>query len=264
MENLDFQTTLKYNKNDVVRVQTRLLEMGKIAAAILDRNGFQYMLAFGAMLGAVRHQGFIPWDDDLDFFLFDDEYDAALDCLRRELPKDIVVHDRKSDPIYWKEWAMLRDTHTKCHAELFPDDNAFRYTGIGIDLCRLKKTPRANVKSDLKRANIEYLVRKYDAGVMPDAFYREKFMLWAKEYTSLIDERPATIDENDLVYYFVTILPLAEIKDIFPLKKYQFEDTEFWGPNNADALLNTSYGDYMQIPPYEKRKPHYDYVEFKE
>ena len=53
-------------------------------------------------------------------------------------------------------------------------------------------------------------------------------------------------------------------KDIFPLVKYDFDGTYFWGPNNADVLLKRCYGDYMQFPPEDKRKPHYSSVKFLE
>ena len=52
------------------------------------------------------------------------------------------------------------------------------------------------------------------------------------------------------------------IDEMFPLKKYKFEDTEFYGPQKAEALLSRCYGDYMQLPPIEKRKPHYSNVKF--
>jgi hypothetical protein len=51
--------------------------------------------------------------------------------------------------------------------------------------------------------------------------------------------------------------------DVFTLKRYQFADAEFWGSGNADGVLRLSYGDYMALPPDEKRGPHYDWVEFK-
>ena len=52
------------------------------------------------------------------------------------------------------------------------------------------------------------------------------------------------------------------VDELFPLKKYTFEDTVFYGPQNAEALLSRCYGDFMQLPPVEKRHPHYSNVEF--
>ena len=71
-----------YTQEDIRKVQQCLLRMAKEIAGVLEGNGIQYFIAYGTLLGAVRHQGFIPWDDDLDFYLFDDSYDRAIELLR--------------------------------------------------------------------------------------------------------------------------------------------------------------------------------------
>ena len=260
--NLDFPTTETYTKEDVKRVQSRLLEMAKITTEILEHNGFHYMIAFGTLLGAVRHQGFIPWDDDFDLFLFDEEYDAAVECLRHELPDDIIVHDKKTDPIYWPAWSRLRDLNSKTEAVLFPDDNAYKYTGINLDLYRLKKINRSEVPANHKRENIEFLVRKHDSGLIDEATYLRLFHEWTSDYVELCKNTNPIIDGEE-VYSFVLLLKQAKIQDIFPLQQYTFEGIEFWGPNNSHAILSQCYGDYMKIPEYDSRRPHYSYVKQK-
>lgn len=106
---IEFPEKKGYSKEKLKKVQKRLLEMTKIATEILENNGIHYFIGFGSLLGAVRHKGFIPWDDDFDLFLFDEEYDMALEVLRRELPEDIVVHDQVSDRSYYAAWSKLRD-----------------------------------------------------------------------------------------------------------------------------------------------------------
>ena len=79
---------------DIKRVQNRLLEMGKVIADILERNNIPYMITFGTLLGAVRHGGFIPWDDDFDMFLFEDSYEKAMEVLSKELPMDMFLENK--------------------------------------------------------------------------------------------------------------------------------------------------------------------------
>ena len=86
------------NSFDIKRVQNRLLEMAKATAAILEKNNIPYQIAFGTLLGAVRHGGFIPWDDDFDFLLFDDSYDKATEALARELPQACSSKMKRLNP----------------------------------------------------------------------------------------------------------------------------------------------------------------------
>ena len=81
---IDFPEVPGYPKETLKKVQGRLLEMAKSICSILEKNDIPYMLAVGTLLGAVRHQGFIPWDDDFDIFIFDDVYEDAIKCLRKE------------------------------------------------------------------------------------------------------------------------------------------------------------------------------------
>lgn len=262
MDDLDFPTTSLFEKNDVKKVQLRLLEMAKITAEILDRNGIQYSIAYGTLLGAVRHKGFIPWDHDFDFFLFDDGYGKALEALRKELPKDILVHDRQTDPIYWPSWAKVRDLNSIVSNEKYPDEMAYRFHGIHLDLYYLKKIKRSKVDVYIKREAIEFLVRKYDAGLIRDDVYDQTFAQWSKEYVDILGDLSKQNDSDEEVYNNLSWIKEIEIDHIFPLKKYDFEDTQFWGPNNYDAILSQFYGDYMTIPEFEKRQISYDYVEF--
>lgn len=262
MDDLDFPTTSVFTKNDVKKVQARLLEMAKITAKILDRNGIQYSIAYGTLLGAVRHKGFIPWDHDFDFFLFDDEYEKALEILRKELPKDILVHDRQTDPIYWPAWSKLRDLNSMVSIKKYPDEMAYRFTGVHLDLYYLKKLNRSKVDVYVKREAIEFLVRKYDAGLIQDDVYDQNFTQWSEEYVDLLKDSFKQNDNNEKVYNHLSSIKEIEINHIFPLKKYDFEDTQFFGPNNYDVILSQCYGDYMRIPEFEKRQTAYEYVEF--
>lgn len=262
-ENLDFKTNGTITKEDVQRLQNRLLEMAKITASILDRYGYHYILTYGSLLGAVRHQGFIPWDDDFDLFLFYDEYDAAVRCLREHLPEDMIVHDKKTDPIYWPAWSRIRDLHSRIQTDLYPDDKYYKYTGISLDLYCLKKMKRDEVSLWKKKSAIEFLVRKHDVGVLPDELYQARFNEWTEDYVRLLQEKKMRSYQNDEVYSDLgSTALLLTIDDIFPLKKYIFEDTEFWGPNNSDKMLKIAYGDYMEIPPFDQRIVHYSSVEF--
>lgn len=92
---IDFPTTEEYPKSTIQKVQMELLNMVTIVSKILENNGIPYFIAFGTLIGAVKFEGFLPWDDDVDLFLFDETYDAAINVLESQLPKHLIVHSEK-------------------------------------------------------------------------------------------------------------------------------------------------------------------------
>ena len=265
MENLDFITTPQYTKEDVKRAQARLLEMAKLVCRTLEENHFDYFIVSGTLLGAIRHGGFIPWDDDFDLFLFDDTYDAAVECVRKVLPSDMLMHDKSTDPIYWPAWAKVRDLNTETVNVLFKDDNAYKYSGLNLDLYRCKKVPRDFMEIWRKKEHIEFLVRKHDSKMLTDEEFFKTFVQWNQEFCDFMHEYNAkpVHDDNDCVFSHYSRLKQWEVSDMFPLKWYDFEDTRFLGPNNPDPILRLLYGpNYMTVPEYKDRKPHYDYIKW--
>ena len=261
---VDFPEKPGYSKHDLERVQQKLLEMADVVTDILDGNGIRHFITFGTLLGSVRHGGFIPWDDDFDLMLFDDEYEQALVALRRELPEGLIVHDRQTDPIFWPSWSRVRDIHSSAKATLWPDDNAYRYTGVNLDLYRVKRMKKSQVDLYRAKEHLEFVVRKHTSGVMADEVYNKKFDAFAAEYARLLPTRENGVASEDPIG-FTSGLPdfiFLEEQTILPLRKYDFCGRKFWGPKDADALLRHMFGDYMTLPPYEKRLSHYDEIVF--
>ena len=258
---LEFPVKDTYPRDIIKKVQMRLLDMARIVTGILERNGVEYFITLGTLLGAVRHKGYIPWDDDFDIMILDDVYDRAMECLRREMPDDMLVHDRQTDPLYWPAWAKVRDKNSKATADLWPDDNKMKYTGLNIDMYRVKRMRRSDVELWQKKEGIEFLVRKKCAGLLSQKAYQTKFDEWTTDYAHLLNS-PRN-DDTDVIA-FVAFFDYQKYETIFPLKKYSFEGMSFWGPNNSHEFLSVAYGEYMMPPPYEKRLPHYDNVVFCE
>ena len=256
-----------YSAEDIRRVQLRLLEMAVAIRDILERYDVPYMITYGTLLGAVRHKGFIPWDDDFDFYVIGDRYEEAIEYLRKELPSDIFLEDEKSEPLYFHGWAHAKDTKTEANCELFPQDNLYKHHGICVDLYRAFFIKKEFDKSNRLRAHIEYLERKLTKGFIRKEEYVNKKSLLEKE---LLNEKNRlsniNLDNDDDMIGFISVFNNDSMlaSDVFPLIKYDFEGTYFWGPKNADILLTCCYGDYMKLPPVEIRRPHYSNVIFTE
>lgn len=249
------------DKATIKKVQNRLLSMVDIIIPILERNEIPYMVAFGTLLGSVRHKGFIPWDDDFDLFIFDEVYDEAMEVLRCGLPDWMIVHDDKNDPIYWPFWSRVRDLHSETVCELFPNDNKYKYRGICVDLYRLERVDRDDVKQHIARRKLAHYDNAAKIGNISEREHEEKTLALRNELKQ--HEEHAVNARHDMVYSFLDYCPVVEEDTIFPLKRFEFEGRELLGPHDASAVLEQLYGgDYMAPPPFEMRKPHYSEVVF--
>ena len=247
-----------YTQKEVKKVQARLLEMAVAISVVLEKHQVPYFLTYGSLLGAVRHKGFIPWDDDFDLYLFDDSYESAMTVLKEHLPDDMFLEYWDSEPNYFHSWAHVKDMNSRTECELFPHDGHYAHQGISVDLYRIKKMPYSLVESYRIDENIAYLVRRKQKGLIDSKEYETKMSL-------ILDKKEHLVKQNDNHLVFATVLPILEtieVNDILPLRKYMFEEFEFYGPSNADSFLTQRYGDYMTLPPVKERKPHYSRVEF--
>ncbi len=253
-------------EEDIKRVQTRLLEMAKVVAEILNQHNIPHMLSFGTLLGAVRHGGFVPWDDDFDFLILNEHYDDAIDCLRSELPANLFLEDEESEPKYFHAWAHVKDLNTRADFEHFKQDGLYAHQGVSIDLYRLEKVKLKDLIVRAEDEYLNYIFRRMDLGLMEDDEVKQRFSKLSDIVNYFWKMRIKTDDlesiNRDVYATLYTNRVFFELEDILPLRKYRFEDTEFWGPNGADAVLKRLYGDYMKLPPVEKRIPHYSHVEF--
>ena len=259
----NFPHSPDYPLEDLKRVQDRLLEMGKTISKILTEGGVRHVLGCGSLIGAIRHKGFIPWDDDLDFWVDNEQYDEALRLLREKLPEDMIVHDETNDPIYWVGWSRVRDLKSEVIYDQYANDRHYKYRGICIDLYRIRRVcvwDQAEIWLRGRRAGAE---AKLERGIITEeeikdyyAWFDRMYWRWFVEYQQRIF--------NDIIiddFYWC----LCDADEFFPTIMADFEDTQFPVPNDPYNVLDHSYEGikWWLLPPYEKRNPHYAKVIFK-
>lgn len=259
--------------NDLTRkIQLKELEILKAISYACNKLNINYYLAFGTLLGAVRHKGFIPWDDDMDIWMRREDYDVFIKKGAEFLPKDYLIQHYSTDRYTNNIYVKVRDTNSI----FLENDNSETEMNHGffIDVFPIEKVPRG-----LFNGRIEFLRRKifnlingcYDLPYVNSiqSSLKRKVALTIHEkiclkkdrndFIKAEDKRRLILHKKSPKYYFIGYFGYFGLDEYEHLKKtiqYQFEDTYFTGPENAHFLLSKTYGDYMKLPPEEKRQTH--------
>lgn len=240
------------------KAQLRMLEILTAVDEICTRHKIRYWLSFGTLLGAVRHGGFIPWDDDLDICIMRDDYKRFAKVLNDELPPYMALQDNNSDSRYFTRGLYrIRDKDSYLNEEAY---KIYKEQGLLIDVFLMEKMPSLSFKRWIRKFNLEsYLYTK------EIAIYGNSKRVKGKLY------RPLCNLLISIAHIFSQIHPTKKLSmhyltdvagfgfiqfsknDIFPLIRIKFENREFLVPNNYGKILTQIYGDYMTLPPINKR-----------
>ncbi len=257
------------------------LNIIKNVVAVCDRNNLKYYMLGGTMLGAVRHKGFIPWDDDTDFGMPRKDYEKFLKIAPIELPSHLKVVNYRNTPEYMYYITRVLDTRTKVIEERIGNDT--RYTNASIDIFPVDGTPNNGISRRI------YFLRVLTHRALMSLCYKdsidrkrprslpERMFLWIMERLPIekittpykekckIDKllRKQKVEGSK---YIGNIMGAYRTREIVPAefygqgKMYPFEDMELRGMDMYDEYLTYTYGDYMQLPSEDKRKTHFKIV----
>lgn len=251
---------MEYNADgtDLRKMQLRMLEMLEFLDCICQKHNIQYWLSAGTLLGAVRHKGFIPWDDDLDIEMQKDDYKKLLKVLETEISDKYVIQTHRSDRNYIFPVAKLRDKNSRI-SELYNADRNYKYRGVYIDIFYLDTGNHFFGRLTVNLQKFVYvltLIKNDKFGVL--VFLKILvFGLLQKVVFPLIRFLVLLLNIKTKIFAFGTgITTEIHMKNIFPLQKILFEGKYFNAPADADAYLKDMYGDYMKLPDEEKRRAH--------
>ncbi len=260
----DFPTTTIYSKKDISKVQQELLLMMKEVGHILENNNIPYLISFGTLIGAVKFGGFLPWDDDIDIFLFDDTYEQAIELLKNNLSPHLIVHGCHNDANYFLAWNSVKNINTKIEDnDIYnPDNKKLSYQCLGIDMYRLKQLKRSEIQNYKIEEAVGFFERKYISGLITKDEYQINIDKLSKQQAASSNVIDNLLDDKDVLCFILKMQTYLKLEDVFPLRKYKFEDTYLYGPNNYDAVLTASFGEWYSMPLYSERKPHLKRIEF--
>lgn len=254
--------------NPLRSCQLVMLRLLKVLDAVCAQEGLSYWLDGGTLLGAVRHGGFIPWDDDVDVKMPLEDYRRLVEIGPRVFPYDVFFQTRETDPAHAVPWVKLRDRFS------FMDDPGGPYAysqGIPIDIFpAVYMTARRH-----KHRKIFSLLPPYD---LPPQWPLKTWSIPHKLYSgsyALLQSLVRPVVRSSLIRraldrwgdrgdkLWVNDYPIEWLKEafpqevVFPLSRIRFEDAEFSAPAQPEAYLGIMYGpDYMTPPPEHKRGAH--------
>ena len=226
--------------------QLRLLEILKYFDSICKKNSIKYWLSSGTLLGAVRHGGFIPWDDDVDVEMMRKDYLKFLKVMKNEDAYELQTP--KTDPFFLPNFAKLRDKHTRI--EEFDVDINYKYRGLFIDIFQLEKGNSILMILNRKLMwNISFIGKNANTKFKRELFLFLKKIFYFVVFMSRIITYVLPFNKLRHVYGGIGIPAMfRDDKKIFPLSYIKFEDALFPAPKDIDFYLKTIYGDYMKLP----------------
>ena len=256
--------------NNLQKAQSVMLRILKVFDAICKKHNLDYWLDAGTLLGAARHGGFIPWDDDVDVIMPIDSYVKFCKIAESELPFDMFFQTKQTDSKHDITWAKIRDRFS------YMDDPGGPYPycqGIPIDIF----PSYIQTKREFKLRNITGLLPPFNNPPMKTSKrFSKKHNLYNFVFGTLQRVVKVLFYIPGLKFLFTKFVKSKNAKNItgytynperpwfqffpenmvYPLSSIKFVDTVFYAPNDVNGYLTHYYGDWQTPPPENKRDVH--------
>ncbi len=226
-----------------------LIEVDKIC----KKYNINYWLDSGTLLGAVRHKGFIPWDDDIDICMLQKDYEKFLNIAKKELNVIYFIQTKETDKMTVSPYIKIRHRKSMLIEENFTEKEKF-HQGIFLDIF-LMNSFNFKVKKIYKILyKIKELKMQGNFLILKKILLKLKINKLSLRILKLFLEKE---NNKSFIGYKYWFFKLHKYSNIFPLAEIEFEGYKFSCPNNTDAYLKSLYGEtYMELPPEKDRVWH--------
>lgn len=273
----------QYDEATLKKLKTAELNILKDFIKVCEKHNLKYFMCWGTAIGAVRHNGFIPWDDDIDVGMLREDYERFLRIAKKEMSDHYYVSTPKTMKNYASGVIKVQRLGTKfvpefsktlkcpmcLHIDIFVFDNADE------DSKKVEEKVRKvrNLSKLLFLCGSPYPIIPFGGikGKMAKSICfiaHYIFKLFHVSIKRLYDRmerisKSANYMDTESVICYNCLYPLRsqmKLSDLFPLSEVQFEDITVKLPGDYDKYLTNYYGDYMQLPPEDKRVNHAAYL----
>ncbi len=257
----------QYKAEQLRSCQLKQLSILKEIHHICQRHDISYWLDGGTLLGAVRHQGFIPWDDDIDIAMTEDDMARFVCIAPGELSKNLYLQTPQNEPDSKEPIVKVRDLNS-FYLETSDNPAAHYPKGVFVDIFPMVAYPSLSRKwvkiisrGISKSYSILHKSHYYSLRSFAEFFWFGAKYLFFKTVWSILGLVCPKKEymSNILINNGYGIMHRQDA--IFPLGTIQFEGITFSAPANPDAYLKDLYKNYMEIPPVEKRVIHSVFIQ---
>lgn len=274
------------DKEILRKVQLVQLEIAKEIKRICEEHNIKYFLDSGTLLGAVRHKGFIPWDDDLDIGMLRNDYEKFLKVASQQLKEKYFLQTyntdeeyplafakiRKKGTIYIEQVAEYSKVNNGIYIDIFPYD-VFPTKkmqqikqGFFIELYKRILLIKSNYFPWIAKKNIFSKLKTfifYLPIIFISLFYNKDQIKrkYSHVMTMYNDKKTCLLyEQSGASHYGKWVIPTECFDSFIDLV---FEDIKFPCPNNFDKYLRLVYGNYMQLPPLEERENRHNIIKIQ-
>ncbi len=240
---------------------------------LCTKLGIRYRIAGGTLIGAMRHKGFIPWDDDVDIVMPREDFEKFLKYAETELPEPFKLVWITTNKEYRHLYAKVENKNTIYYEDV---KYSIGYPGIFVDIFPLDITKGYSKSLEYRGKLIKKIATMMGMkrhgeiyGVVRNVILR----VFSTEFLHSVATRLMKLSNNSDGVYYTNFASTYSVKKATNLKEYYddggrilFEDREYCVSRNADAILRAVYGEnYMEMPPKSKQKTHCPrYVKFSD
>lgn len=238
MYNVDDSLRSKYNPDGSLlrKSQLKMLDMLKFVDEVCSNNEIEYWLDSGTLLGAVRHGGFIPWDDDTDICMTRDNFEKFKSAMAFHKESPYFIQSNETDIDYFPAWAKIRDNSYSGQVDIFIqsdkiNDALFRFAKL-FYIYLVEKPDKIHIFNKMNRWILFRIIVPFFKAIT----YKTNSYLH-DEYGSVYKDK-------------------RSIKNIYPVKRIGFEGIMLNAPNDSEQYLADMFGDWMTLPPEDQRHGH--------
>ena len=278
--------SVKDNSCGIADLQDKMLDILKYFISVCEKHDLHYWMAGGSCLGVLRHEGFIPWDDDLDVYMPRKDYEKLWQLMGGGKVYDdryVLCRTTEKQNYHHRVMQMVDVKTTFIHSRSANEDIEH---GIYIDIIPIDACPNGKLKrfSQFYNAVIFSICNiqqkpEYNGGKLTGLMsfgttvllgiirsQKSRYKAWSKAEKKMIKYDWEECDNIKCITSQFHELMTAFPKEWFGERKGQFEDIMVSIPSNAEAYCKAMYGDYMALPPKEKQvvRHHTEYIDLNE